>query len=50
MSGSKRYEQVASRTMRELSASELNTVAGGVTEGPDGSGCTDPRRTTKKLR
>lgn len=50
MSGNKLYEQKADRTMRELSIDELNAVAGGVTEGPDGSGCTDSRGTTKKPR
>ncbi len=50
MSGNEGSKNVVSRAMRELSADELNAVAGGVTQGPDGGGCTDPRRTSEKAR
>ena len=33
--------------MRELNEVEIEDVAGGVVEGPDGGGCTDPRRPTE---
>lgn len=29
--------------LQVLEADQLNLVAGGVTEGPDGKGCTEPR-------
>jgi hypothetical protein len=34
-------------TITTLNAAEMNLIAGGVIEGPDGQGCTDPRLPTR---
>jgi hypothetical protein len=43
----KRNTQIDSTTLRSLTDAEIEFVVGGNKAGPNGEGCTEPRRPTK---